>query len=959
MSITTRLQSMAATTLLGCTLTSLPLAAARAAEGDGFFNRPQHFEALTLKAIGADGWHAGLSKAAQTAAIFYQDQPMAVELTLIATDKDFSGEVTLEIDQIGLDVMPGGCGQGNLFAYIRPLGVTATMKLGKLAVKAGASQEIPLELAIPAKLNGVFALILDGGPAGRQVVGTVMRTFAPTGGDGRNSPVLMCVQDRGQVPAFARMGVRWLRTDSFPGWRHAQPKIDGPFDWTEMDQIMKFYEDQHFYILSNSYGAPEGTVDAANHAAYNLIWAAKFDEGFGTFVYEVVKRYNRDGTGPLQIIDYQNEPWEGGGISGWKSDAPRYRQLYKILYENAKRAVPDDPQTGKPRILIGAASSIMNTIDKFFGDGSTEWDRYFDVITDHYVLPSASFGPSWGNGRAKPLPSLESETWLGHSENAEAIVIAQFMAVGQWKVTPNHNTYLNWNHPYSAVRWQPTPVAAGLASALHFIGERPMNKVVFTEHLPWLYQWGSDHDAVFMLVGESKNTETDTDALYKQIVVNGGMTIDSAGGKLNAYDIFGNPIEAQNGKLDLPLRSQVATWLNMPGAKAQDVIKLVAAGQMTGVTPVEIVLNDFTAAIKPGMALPLSLHNVLTTPVTGTVTIRALDGITLDKPTLTVTLKPGERRALPVTVAKIEVNEANAYRVEVTFDGKDGKAKWAEPLHVATARRGTPAIDGNLDDWSAAIPIVATGKRQAVDMTDQTWRPWIKMKETDPNGAIAEVRTLWDDQNFYLAARLNTTVFEPKVARTTLNDDVFFGTGSMAQTYVTDPWSGKHGLFYGDVLQIGFGLGLGDPTLKPVCQVPKGFLAEPDTDYEYALYATEAKEGNGAEIWRAKVPGMPYLHDLPRCTKPTDEALKPMMPKGSKIVVKREGQVTTYEAAIPWSELKKMKPKVGKEFCFTFSFTGAGIRWGQDRSATKDNGLTLHPLFVKTPSNAMRWGLSE
>jgi hypothetical protein len=98
---------------------------------------------------------------------------------------------------------------------------------------------------------------------------------------------------------------------------------------------------------------------------------------------------------------------------------------------------------------------------------------------------------------------------------------------------------------------------------------------------------------------------------------------------------------------------------------------------------------------------------------------------------------------------------------------------------------------------------------------------------------------------------------------------------------------------------------------------------------------------------------------LPRCLRPSDEAIKPMVPKGSQVVVKREGEVTIYEAAIPLSEIKHLKAKAGTDFFFTFRFTGAGIKWGQDRSATKDNGLTLHPYFVKNPSNAMKWGLTE
>ncbi len=917
-----------------------------------FFDRPQHYEVLKLDKDGAKGWSGALTKAAQPGAIFYPDQAMAVEITLQNSGKDeLPGTFMLELQPIGLTPMPDSTGQAELRAYIRLVGPAERIPLPVTALKPGA---VAVPLTLTAKRYGVYALVVDGGPLGRQIAGTVMRGFAHPDKPMWNSPGVMCVQDDWSVvPIFARMGIRWLRTDPFPSWGNVQPHLDKPYDWTTTDARMKIAGENHMALISNFYGAPEETIPAECNKAYNRVHAPQYDDRFATWVYDVVSRYNRNGDGPLKIIDWQNEPWEGGGISGWKSDDKRYQDTYRIIFDQAKKASPNDPVTGKPRILIGGASSIMNTLDKFFGNGTDPWLAKFDILTDHYVLPSACFGPQWGKAHGN-LPSLESETWMGQSETRQGQVLSQFLAAGQWKVTPNHNAYMTWDH---GMRWQPTPTASGLSTALYFIGERPLTRVVFLDHLPWVFQYGTGTDAVFMLTGNEKATETDVAPLYNQITVDGTFVIPNADKKLLAFDVFGNPIATVKGKLTLPLR-EVAIWLQMPGKNAADIEKRLAKGVMTGVTPVEMVLNDFTAPLHAGQTLPLTLHNVLTMPVTGTVTVNTSDGLALAQTTFPVALKPGERLTVPATLGACTPNAGNGYRIAVTFDSPQGTASCSEVVHVACATRGTPTIDGNLDDWQDALPLIVPGAAQKLDTTFATWyiHKLDEIKAVDGTGMVAEIRTKWDDRNFYIAARVRTPKFVPILRQSTKKDDDFFGTGVLSYTYRNSPWDGDVMPAYGDSLQLGFGFGLGDSQLAQVHPVPAGYTAQPDTDYEYALYATT---DGGAECWRYYVPGMPRIHDLPRCPRPTDPAIAFCEPKGSNTVVKREGDVTIYEAAIPWSELAKFTPKAGATFNLAFQCPAQGIARGRGRSATKDNSLTFHPYFMKVPSNGLQWGLGE
>jgi hypothetical protein len=83
---------------------------------------------------------------------------------------------------------------------------------------------------------------------------------------------------------------------------------------------------------------------------------------------------------------------------------------------------------------------------------------------------------------------------------------------------------------------------------------------------------------------------------------------------------------------------------------------------------------------------------------------------------------------------------------------------------------------------------------------------------------------------------------------------------------------------------------------------------------------------------------------------------------GGQLVVQRDGKVTLYELAIPWTELREWHPRPGQTFGFTFRVNNnvkPDLIYGDDRSATKSNGLSLHPYWQSKPSCGVRWALVE
>ena len=49
----------------------------------------------------------------------------------------------------------------------------------------------------------------------------------------------------------------------------------------------------------------------------------------------MARRYWKDGKGALWGFENYNEPWEGGGISGWARDLVQYRAIQKLIEATA------------------------------------------------------------------------------------------------------------------------------------------------------------------------------------------------------------------------------------------------------------------------------------------------------------------------------------------------------------------------------------------------------------------------------------------------------------------------------------------------------------------------------------------------------------------------------------------------------------------------------------------------
>jgi hypothetical protein len=213
---------------------------------------------------------------------------------------------------------------------------------------------------------------------------------------------------------------------------------------------------------------------------------------YGKWIESFVRRYWKDGKGGLWGLENYNEPWEGGGISGWASDSPRYRDLQKLIATSAKKV--------DPKVRILAASSIMNTEDKLYSDGSNQMDDYIDIFTDHYVPPVGCYGPMVAKAHGKG--SMETETWFVNSEYSLPQGVVQFLASGQSRIAPWHPRVLFDTLPGNSDRYViPAPVTVATAAFNALVTGKPFEKMVFTDHLPLAFQFGKDDDKDGLVMG--------------------------------------------------------------------------------------------------------------------------------------------------------------------------------------------------------------------------------------------------------------------------------------------------------------------------------------------------------------------------------------------------------------------------------------------------------------------------
>lgn len=933
--------------------------------------------------------------------IFFADEPVNINLAFKRGSDRGAIDFAIEIQQITTRdpgrKIESGEGFTDTAGYAPLIGLEGKPILHRIKVFFKDEPETRVEvrdLPVPRRF-GTYALILIRGNK-RQFLATVCRVPKPrTYGNIENTPILgeFALFDRPELyetraAIYNRMGVRGIRAEL-----HWSERQDGTYEWEHLDRIFSVCEKYRIQVMVTlgshpwhflPFGQPtpaSGWTPKTGGYGGTGDWLCdpKLYPRYARWITAFCERYWKGGNGALWGLENYNEPWEGGGISGWARDCLEYRKLQKLIAESAWKV--------DRRIKICAASSIMNTEDKFYSDNSNEFDRYIDVFTDHYVVPPMCYGPMVARAHGKE--SMETETWFVNSEYLLPQIV-QFLACGQKRLAPWHPRVLFDKLPGTDDNYFiPTPLVVATAAFNYFITGKPFEKIVFHNHLPWVFQFGKDNDkdGLLVVLGQLTNIAgTDPkERLWAQVENSPGgtMIIDNGDGLLKFYDLAGNPLYVGKKKIKMPM-SVLPTYIMCDKGPALAARRLKQA-IIEGKRPVEILPRDFSTFLNsPDASLVVAVHNCLNRDITGKLIVTPPKEIILKTSKMGIKLTAGETKELRFPIARAEPVIAHSYPFSFRFVSKAGNADYSEVLNLTIAPKGTKTIDGNLDDWNDVPGVMMIAGVQKAEIAEMLRRPWLELKDLMPDGSFAEFKLAWDENYLYVAARVNDktsqTESPPMTGR---NEDLYFHTANSDQaspykefiskfpgrSFAEVPYVYRHNPeipgtpdlpiihFRRDRLQIALDVSDDWHDLAPTTdKVPYGFHAVPDADYEYALYP--CRDGR-SELWRLLAPGVPRIHDYPR--QPRGKRTTGPVPN-AKHVVKREGNIYIYEMAIPKEELAELKLQPGTIFGLMVragNSDGPNIDYGTDKAVTKINGLTLHPYWERSPNCGVRWTLVD
>lgn len=958
------------------------------AQAQILFTKPNQ---VVLKASPLARQNRVLPDGAPAAFIYFPGEP--VNLTLQLT-KDDDRPLALEIQGVHTRVP-----KKDLTQYIDPFGHPDVVNLDgepirhPIAVGWGEQKQAVVVVAkapVPERYGTYMLILLRGeGKAveDRILLGSVARVPAMRkDATADNTPVFGEGNTR-EFKGMARMGIRALRFEI--GWNGVEAN---DYDWSGLDTLVGQLKDaglQTMFTLSGlnhtrRYGIVpkiEGIPAAVATNWNGNIYGGNADAGcapkhfpvYEEWVKAFCARYWENGKGALWGVENYNEPWEGGGISLYARDCISYRDWQRHLARAARAVSPD--------IKVCAASSIMNTEDKFFSEGPDEkgqyeFDDYLDVFTDHYVTPNMSYGPMVATKHGKF--SIENETWLAINEYILPQVMCQWMASGQRAVAC-------WNG--NAIFEQGFPTTVPLATAVfnHFVTGLRFKRLAFQEHLPWLFQFGEDDDAnaVCVMLGQLLTRHGPTPQnnpkgrLWGQVdsVDGGTITLDNADGALRFYDAAANEVHKGEKKVTLPLNLEPFYVQSKQGPDL--IAERFRAGRIENKYPAEILPRDFTQRVDaPNLTLRVELANRLNRPITGTLNVTVPDGFVLAGNDLNVTLKAGERQSVPVRFTKVAANADNQYPFDFVFATDAGRCAYSEVLHATVAVKRTPTIDGDLADWDEIPGVLVTGAVKGVNPDELARRPWLRLLELPKGALFAELKLAWDEENLYVAARVNDPTPQlDKVRMEGRDEEAYFHSAKSDEEEPWKSWLEKHApgqsfaqvpyiykkkpynnAYIGDQLQLAFNTTPGWRDLAPVTEVPWGFHAVPETDYEFSAYL--CADGK-SELWNLLAPGMPRMHDWPR--QPRGKITTNPTP-GSRHVVRQVGDTRFYEIAIPRDRIADLKLEAGSAFKFVFfvgNDKGATASFGANKAVTKENGLTMKPYWSASPSADVEWALVE
>lgn len=894
-----------------------------------------------------------------------------------------------------------------------------TVASGVLAEVGATTEVLTLTVTVTPGRYGAFSLLVDADGDGTQpaqrvagfvVIRAAARGFRPQSPFQAGLPPQPHQATSESIAVAGRLGIKWVRAGD--GLTSIAPKRGADtYDFARNDSVFAALREHGILMHGElmTYGmTPIPTIGGKAITFIpgrkaNIVVPPEHFGAVGTFgtwadqLYHLVKRH------PDVLVEgyLRNEPWEGGGITNWHATSAYLREALAVAHAATKAANPD--------FLIAGVDSMDNYLDQIhLGD----LDHLIDRTTHH------NYGASHKDNRCVVLshalgkPALENENWASPADFSVIATNTAKLAAGLAMVHPLSKAYLLDLPTKNAHLAAPRPVGQAIATWLHFVEDCDFSAELSPWALPYIYLFrgragvaADKHCAV--VVGRIHHygggyTPGQGDAFFPEITSDGTLLISDPQHLLSLFDIEGNQVELHaDGVLRVPLTEEPYYLRSQRGYDHLHAVLTAATAEFAG-TGTQLAVLDLTRPLDQHPPLRVIVGNRLRRQDTVTVRVEVPPGWQLEPAEQRVDLAAGETRELAFTVVAATPDARNRYPVRLVADGLGGRQTCEDTVSVCVFRRGTPTLDGDLDDWQrlGAIPVLLDDGKTEITAAEQLWFPMYDTAGGEVPGRVGRFAGLWDDDYFYVMADITDP--EPHSAPS---------EGSIRHLVHADHpylyWGNTMPLFrgaQGDSLRLAFDVhpvvdkrvpGVGPEHLQHLDQ--RYHMLHPDYEIDLAVtranrlvepYASVrdrhlARLAEGSDpayrqdwppfenpqlehigeviplMWRFMAPGVP-LHNAYPYAKPRERDQGPVA--GGRVVITRTAHGWRYEAAIPWRELAEVPHTPGADVGFAWFAVDNGRRildWTRGRSAPLHRVQQLHPTWTGGNWLNTRWAFIE